>query len=162
MAAMKTRHFAHGKAGRYLRPAAVLVLVILAFPACFSFRVTVPAEPECVLGVVAVVRSEPQGRNFEEPLLDEPVVATDAAIYSLVKVLQVSKPLTLQWLWYSPDNQLARRSKTVEINAKSRYLAYFAAWDKLDSPYFAEKKGKWIVMITADGSFLARKEFTIN
>jgi len=159
---MKTRHSAQGKAGGRLRLAAALALVILAFPACFSFRVTVPAEPECVVGAVAVVRTEPQGRNFEEPLLDEPVVTTDAGIYSLVKVLQVSKPLTLQWLWYSPDNQLARRSKTVEINAKSRYLAYFAAWDKLDNPYYAGKKGKWIVMITADGSFLARKEFTVN
>ena len=161
MAAMRTRHSAREKAGKFLRLTAALA-VIFSSPACFSFRVIVPAEPECVVGAVAVVSTEPQGRNFEEPLLDEPVVTTDAGIYSLVKVLQVSKPLILQWLWYSPDNQLVRRSKTVEINAKGRYLAYFAAWDKLDNPFYAGKKGKWVVLITMDGDFLARKEFTVN
>ncbi len=74
----------------------------------------------------------------------------------------MSKPLTLQWHWYSPDNQLVRRSKTVEINAKGKYLAYFAAWDTLPREYFSEKKGNWTVVITVDGGFLAKKEFTVN
>jgi len=65
-------------------------------------------------------------------------------------------------LGYSPANQLVRRSKTVEINAKSKYLAYFAAWDMLSQTYFSDKKGAWTVVITIDGNFLARKEFAVN
>lgn len=137
---------------------------MLAFglAACFSFRVAIPPDPECVVGAMAIVRSEPKGRNFEEPIPDEPILDADAGVYSLVKVLQVSKPLVLQWLWYSPENLLARRSKTVEINAKGRFLAYFAAWDTLANSYYAGKKGTWTVVITADGRFLAKKEFTVN
>lgn len=129
---------------------------------CFSFRVSVPPEPETVVGAMAIVRGEPASRNFDEPIRDEPVVAGDTVIHSLIKVLQVSKPLTLQWLWYSPDNQLVRRSQAVEINARGRYLAYFAAWDTLANPIYAEKKGKWTVVVLAGGGFLASKEFTVN
>jgi hypothetical protein len=142
--------------------APLIAALLLSLSGCFSFRITVPPDPECVVGAMAIVRSEPGSRNFEEPISDEPVVAADPSIYSLVKVLQVSKPLTLQWLWYSPDNQLVRRSKTVEINAKGRYLAFFAAWDTLPRPYYSEKKGNWTVVITVDGSFLTRKEFAVN
>ncbi len=136
--------------------------LFLLLTGCFSFRVTVPDDPECVVGAMAVIRGEPGSVNFDEPIVDDPVTAQDASVHSLVKVLQVSKPLTLQWLWYSPDNLLARRSKAVEINARGRYLAYFAAWDTLSNSFYAEKKGKWTVVITAGGGFLARKEFTVN
>lgn len=136
--------------------------ILGSITSCFSFRVTVPADPECVVGTLAIVHSEPSALDFEKPVSDEPVTATDPGVYSLVKVLQVSKPLKLQWLWYSPANQLVRRSKTVEINAKSKYLAYFAAWDMLSQTYFSDKKGAWTVVITIDGNFLARKEFAVN
>ncbi|MBN2345845.1 MAG: hypothetical protein JXO51_05595 [Candidatus Aminicenantes bacterium] len=129
---------------------------------CFSFRVTVPEDPQCVVGTLAIVHSEPAAMDFEKPIRDEPVVADDASIFALIKVLQVSQPIKLQWQWYSPDNRLARRSKAVEINAKGKYLAYFAAWDTLHRSYFSEKKGKWTVVITADGAFLAKREFTVN
>jgi len=137
-------------------------MLVFCLPCCFSFRVTVPLDPECVIGALAVVRSEPAAMDFEKPISDEPVTATDERIYTLVKVLQVSKPLTLQWNWYSPDNQLARQSKTVEINAKGKYLAYFVAWDTLARTVYSEKKGNWTVVITADGAFLARKDFLVN
>jgi len=152
---------APGKAlarGRLLLVAALLFALL----GCFSFRVTVPLDPECVVGAMVIIHSEPGGRNFAEPIADEPIVATDANLYSLIKVLQVSRPLTLQWLWYSPENRLVRRSQAVEINAKGRYLAYFAAWDKLANSFYAENKGAWTVVVTAGGSFLARKEFTVN
>lgn len=135
---------------------------LLCLTSCFSFRVTVPLEPECVVGSLAIVHSEPAAMDFEKPISDEAVTASDPAVYSLIKVLQVSKPLKLQWHWYSPDNQLIRRSKTVEINAKSKYLAYFAAWDELSQSYYSEKKGGWTVVITVDGNFLSKKEFTVN
>jgi hypothetical protein len=144
---------------RRLLLAAALPLLLAG---CVSLSFDVPPEPECAVGALAVVHGDPAARNFEEPLSDEPVVAADPSVYSLIKVLQVSKPLTLQWLWYSPDNQLVRRSKAVAINAKGKYLAYFAAWDVLANANYAEKKGKWTVVITANGSFLARKEFQVN
>ncbi len=132
------------------------------FASCFSFRVTVPLDPECVVGALVIVHSEPAAMDFEKPIGDEPVAATAAGIYSLIKVLQVSKPLKLQWLWYAPDNQLVRRSRTVVINAKNKYLAYFAAWDMMPQADFSEKKGGWTVVITSDGNFLAKKEFAVN
>jgi len=142
---------------------ALAVATVLFFvPACFSFRVTVPPDPECVVGALAIIHSDPAAVDFEKPISDEPVAVSDPAIYSLIKVLQVSKPLKLQWLWYSSDNQLARRSKTIEINAKNKYLAYFAAWDTLPQASYSEKNGSWTVVITADGSFLSKKEFSIN
>jgi len=129
---------------------------------CFSFRVIVPLDPECEVGSLAIVHSEPAAMDFEKPIGDEPVAAGDPAVYALIKVLQVSKPLKLQWHWYSPDNQLIRRSKTVEINARSKYLAYFAAWDMLSQSYYSDKKGAWTVVITLDGNFLSKKEFFVN
>jgi hypothetical protein len=154
MTAMANRIPAHGR---------LLLVALLCFcPGCFSFRVTVPPDPEVVLGALAIVHSEPAAMNLEKAISDEPVVAGDASIYALIKVLQVSKPMTLQWHWYSPDNQLVRRSKSVEINAKGKYLAYFAAWDLLARSYYSEKKGKWTVVITTDNSFLAQKEFAVN
>ena len=114
----------------------------LPFSGCFSFRVTVPPDPECVVGALAIIHCEPAAMDFEKPISDEPVTAGDAGVYALIKVLQVSKPLTLQWHWYSPDNQLVRRSKTVQINAKGKYLAYFAAWDTLARALLFRKKRK--------------------
>jgi len=99
---------------------------------------------------------------MEEKIIAEPVATTDANIYALIKVLQVSKPLKLQWHWYTPDNKLLRQSKSVQINAKGKYLSYFVAWDVLPQTYYAEKKGSWTVLITADGSFLAKTEFQVN
>jgi hypothetical protein len=138
------------------------VTLLSCLPCCFSFRVTVPLDPECVIGSLAIVHSEPAEMDFEKPISDEPITATDERVYTLIKVLQVSKPLTLQWNWYSPDNQLVRQSKTVEINAKGKYLAYFVAWDTLPRSNYSEKKGNWTVVITADGGFLARKDFLVN
>jgi hypothetical protein len=161
MAAMANRYFAPKK----LRAGSGMLLmatILLCLPCCFSFRVTVPLDPECVVSALAIVHSVPGEMDLEKSIGDEPVTAADASVTALIKVLQVSKPLNLQWLWYSPDNQLVRRSKTVEINAKSKYLSYFAAWDILADSYYSKKKGNWTVVITADGSFLARKEFTVN
>jgi len=138
------------------------LLLLSCLPCCFSFRISVPLDPECVIGTLVVVHSEPAAMDFEKPISDEPVASTDERIYILVKVLQVSKPLTLQWNWYSPDNQLARQSKIVAINAKGKYLAYFVAWDTLARANYSGKKGNWIVVITADGAFLARKDFLVN
>lgn len=140
----------------------LLAALLCAVPGCFSFRVTVPLDPECVVGALAIIRSEPGTLDFEKPILDEPLSADGAGVYALIKVLQVSKPLTLQWQWYSPDNQLVRRSPAVQINAKGKYLSYFAAWDILARSYYSEKKGNWTVLITADGSYLASREFTVN
>lgn len=136
--------------------------ILFCIPSCFSFRITVPPDPECVVSTLAIVHSEPATMDFEKPINDDPITAGDTAVYSLIKVLQVSKPLKLQWHWYSPDNQLIRQSKIVEINAKNKYLAYFAAWDTLAQSYYSEKKGGWTVVITADGNFLSKKEFTVN
>jgi len=143
---------------RLLLPAALLCCL----SGCFSFRVTIPADPENVVGSLAIVHSEPGKLDLEKPIADEPFSADGAGVYALIKVLQVSRPLTLQWHWYSPANQLARRSPVVQINAKGKYLAYFAAWDILARSYYADKKGNWTVLITADGRFLASREFTVN
>lgn len=161
MAGMKDRSAA--PAGpRPPRRRLLAAVLLLAFGGCFSFRVTVPDDPDCVVGTVAVVRADPTALDYEKPIADEPLAEDDAGATVLVKVLQVSRPLVLQWHWYSPDNALARRSKTVVINSQGKYLAYFAAWDTLPRSYYAEKKGTWTVVITCDDSFLARKEFTVN
>ncbi len=146
---------------RRIRPL-LMAAVLCAFSGCFSFRVTVPLDPECVVGALAIIHSEPGTLDLEKPISDEPLSANDAGVYALIKVLQVSKPLTLQWQWYSPDNQLARRSPAVQINAKGKYLSFFAAWDILARAIYSEKKGNWTVLITADGSYLASREFTVN
>ncbi|TFG79397.1 MAG: hypothetical protein E4H23_05980 [Chrysiogenales bacterium] len=147
------------RAGTLALAAATIIFCTLS---CFSFRVTVPPDPECIVSTLAIVHTEPATMDFEKSINDEPVTTSTPAVYSLIKVLQVSKPLKLQWHWYSPDNQLIRRSKTVEINAKGKYLAYFAAWDTLSQSYYSEKKGGWTVVITVNGSFLSKKDFAVN
>jgi len=136
MRAMKARGFNRGVGRRRAARAAVLAL-LLSSAACFSFRVAVPPDPEEVVGTLAIVRTHPGGLDLEKPLADEPVSEDDDGIHSLVKVLQVSRPLTLQWHWYSPDNLRLRSSKAVTVNAKARFLAYFAAWDTLPRPVYA-------------------------
>ena len=142
--------------------AAALSLLLLLLPACFSFRVAVPDEPGEVIGALAILCSPPSSLDLEKPVADEPVGADAAAVHSLVKVLQVSRPVVLQWHWYSPENVRVRSSKTVEVNARSKYLAYFAAWDTLPREQFAGRKGNWTVVITTGGRFLVRKEFTVQ
>ena len=151
---------------RKKRPDHIQVLVMLAIAlglfSCFSFRVEVPLDPECVIDTLVIVKTIPAKADLENKIAAEPVATTDPNIYALIKVLQVSKPLKLQWYWYTPDNKLLRESKIAEINAKGKYLSYFVAWDVLPQIYYAEKKGLWTVLITADGSYLAKTEFEIN
>lgn len=161
MAAMKAL-LAPGASARHGLAQASALILVLILPACFSFRVTVPDEPEEVVGVLAVVCTPPASLDLEKPVADEALNEDAAAVHCLIKVLQVSKPLLLQWHWYSPDNLRVRSSRTVEVNAKSRYLAYFVAWDTLPREYYSGKKGNWTAVITAGGRFLVRKEFTIN
>jgi hypothetical protein len=149
------------------KAAAVLRLLLLPATAlglisCFSFPVEVPLDPECVIDTLAIVKTIPGKDAMEQKIIPETMAASDPNLYALIKVLQVSKPMKLQWHWYSPDNKLLRQSKNVEINAKGKYLSYFVAWDSLPQSYYAEKKGLWTVLITADGSFLAKTEFLIN
>jgi hypothetical protein len=126
----------------------VLPAIALIFFSCFD--------------TLVIVKTIPEKAALEEKIVAEPVATTDADLYALIKVLQVSKPLKLQWHWYAPDKKLLRQSKTVEINAKGKFLSYFVAWDALPQTYYAEKKGRWTVLITADGSFLAKTEFEVN
>jgi hypothetical protein len=145
-------------------PIQVLLLLLIAFGlfSCFSLRVEVPLDPECVIDTLVIVKTIPLKADLENKIVAEPVATTDANIYALIKVLQLSKPLKLQWHWYTPDNKLLMHSKSVEINAKSKYLSYFVAWDALPQNYYAEKKGRWTVLITADDAYLAKTEFDIK
>ena len=140
----------------------VLLAMALGSFSCFSFRIEVPLDPECVIDTLVIVKAIPEKAALEEKITAEPAAATDPNLYALIKVLQVSKPLKLQWHWYTPDNKLLRKSKSIEINAKGKYLSYFVAWDILPQAYYSGKKGHWTVLITADGSFLAKTEFEIN
>lgn len=140
----------------------LLPALALGMISCFSFPLEIPLDPECVIDTLVIVKSIPEKTALEEKIVAEAVASTDANLYALIKVLQVSRAMKLQWLWYSPDNKLLRRSKTVEINAKDKYLSYFVAWDSLPHSFYAEKKGRWTVVITADGSFLAKTEFLVN
>ena len=152
--------------GRKKQPNLILVLLLLPMSlglfSCFSFRVEVPLDPECVIDTLVIVKAVPEKADLEKKIIAEPVTTSDANIYALIKVLQLSKPLKLQWHWYTPDNKLLRQSKSVEINAKGKYLSYFVAWDALPQTYYAEKKGRWTVLITADDAYLAKTEFDIN
>lgn len=158
---MKVRRSDRG-IGRHKAAQAASLALLLACSACFSFRVAIPPDPEEVVGTLAIVRTHPNDLDLEKPLADEPVSEDDAGIHSLIKVLQVSRPMMLQWHWYSPDNLRLRSSKAVTVNAKARFLAYFAAWDTLPRQYYAGKKGKWAVVITTNGRFFASKEFIIE
>jgi hypothetical protein len=148
------------------QPGRVRILLLpalaLGLLSCFSFRVEIPLDPECVIDTLVIVKAIPEKAALEEKIVAEPAAASDPNLYALIKVLQVSKPLKLQWHWYAPDNKLLKESKQVEINAKGKYLSYFVAWDVLPQSYYAEKKGRWNVVITADGSFLAKTEFDVN
>jgi hypothetical protein len=140
----------------------LLLAAVLGSFSCFSFKVEVPLEPECVIDTLVIVKTIPDKTALEGKIAAEPAATTDANLYALIKVLQVSKPLKLQWHWYGPDNKLLRQSKTVEINAKNKYLSYFVAWDAMPQSYYVEKKGRWTVVITANDSFLAKTEFEIK
>ena len=102
MAAMKTRFPGFATVCSLCRVLPLLSLV-LALSGCFSFRVNVPPAPEDMLGCLAIIHSEPAALDMDKPIDDEPVCTGDAGIIALIKVLQVSRPMTLQWQWYSPD-----------------------------------------------------------
>jgi len=140
----------------------LLPAIALGLSSCFTFKVEVPLEPECIIDTLVIVKNIPEKEALEGKINAEAVACSDAKIYSLIKVLQVSKPIQLQWHWYSPENKLLRQSKVVEINAKEKYLSYFVAWDVMPQSFYADKKGRWTVVITANGSFLDKTEFQLN
>lgn len=140
----------------------LLPAMALGLFACFSFRIEMPLDPECVIDTLVIVKTIPEKEALEGKIAAEAVATTDPNLYALIKVLQVSKPLKLQWHWYTPDNTLLRKSKIAEINVKGKYLSYFVAWDALPQTCYVEKKGRWTVLITVDGAFLAKTEFEIR
>lgn len=143
--------------------ARALGLVLLLAPAaCVSLRVTLPPDPQEVVAALAVVTANPGSLDLEQPLADQAADEAAEAVHALIKVLNVSRALALQWHWYSPENKRLRRSKSVTVNARERTLAYFAAWDTLPRETYAGKTGNWTVVVTADGRFLGRKEFAVK
>ncbi len=140
-----------------------LGLALLFLPAaCVSLKVGLPDDPQEVVAAMAVVAGDPGAVDLEKPLADGTLEQGAEAVHALIKVLNVNRPLSLQWHWYSPENLRVRRSRSVTVNARGRTLAYFAAWDSLPQKSFAGKPGTWTVAITAGGLLLARKEFTLK
>lgn len=138
-----------------------LSLILLLAPGCVSFNARVPDEPVIVVDYLAIVRSVDREAHYENRLASEAIRAGDPAVYSLVKVVNVSSPLRLRWNWYNPEKKLVKQSKEIEVNNRKKFLEYFVAWDILPRPLFAGSKGKWMVVVTADGAFLCRAEFDI-
>lgn len=150
-------------AGPWGRTARALGLALLFLPAaCVSLKISLPDDPQEVVAALAVVAGDPAALDLERPLADETIEQGSEAVHALIKVLNVNRPLSLQWHWYSPENLRVRLSRSVTVNARGRTLAYFAAWDSLPQKNFAGKPGRWTVAITAGGLLLARKEFTLK
>ena len=136
-------------------------LFVLFLPGCVSFRGHLPDEPEIVVDYLAVVRNIDHDNQYVNRVASEAIRADDPAVYALVKVVNVAAPLRLQWSWYNPEKKLVKRSKTVEVNSRKKFLEYFVAWDVLPRSLFAGSKGKWVVAVAADRKFLGRAEFDI-
>ena len=138
----------------------ILLLVLLA-TGCVSFKGRVSDEPEIVVDYLSIVRSIDPKAHYENRLASEAIQAGDPAVYALIKVANIAAPLRLQWNWYNPEKKLVKQSKAIEVNSRKKFLEYFVAWDVLARPLYAGSKGKWMVVVTADGTFLARAEFDI-
>lgn len=136
-------------------------LLVLMASGCVSFKGHVPDEPEIVVDYLSVVRSVDRNTNYKNRVSSEAIQAGDPAVYALIKVANIAAPLKLQWNWYSPEGKLVRQSKAVEVNSRRKFLEYFVAWDVLPRPLYAGSKGKWMVVVTADRTFLVRTAFDI-
>ncbi len=142
--------------------ACVGLLAVVVLSACLSFKINIPDEPEATVDYLAIVKAVDKDGNYNKAIGNDIIHANDPAAYALIKVLRLNRPLLLQWHWYNPQGQLLLESKAIEVNANKKYLEFFVAWDSLPGSYFTNQKGKWLVVITADGTFLAKGEFTIQ
>ena len=142
--------------------ACVVLLAVVVLSSCLSFKITIPDEPEVTVEYVAIVKTVDKAGDYTKAIANDIIHAGDPAAYALIKVLRLAHPLLLQWHWYNPQGQLQLESKTVEVNAGKKYLEFFVAWDSLPGSYFTSQKGNWLVVVTADGRFLAKSEFTIQ
>jgi len=129
---------------------------------CVSFKIAIPDEPELVVDYTAILKEIDKTKDFTVKIESEAIQASDRAVFALIKVLTVSKPAVVQWSWYDPQGNLAKKSQTIEVNAQKKYLEYFVAWDVMLNSHFKDLKGKWTVAITVNGLYLTKIEFQVN
>lgn|GEM_PF-4211677 len=127
---------------------------------CVSITVHFPEDPEVIVDYSTIRKAIPDQDSFEKEIPRESIHTNDPSLYAIVKVVNCSQPLSLQWYWYNPENKLKKKSKPLDVNQTKKYLQYFAAWDSLQQHYFLDSPGKWKIVIFRDGRFFY--QFTVD
>lgn len=137
-------------------------LMILIISGCVRLKVELPPDPEVVVEYMAVKKSVHGIDDFTLKLTDDRIRVSDPKVYVIAKVNDVGDPKQIQWKWFGPDGEIARRSDPQGVNQEAGYLSYFIAWDSMDNESFRKKPGKWTVVVTVDSHYLTRKTFAIG
>jgi len=147
---------------KYLSRILWLVALALAGTNCLSFKVTIPDDPFYRLEYAVILRQVDRNSDFSKPIANDEISTKDKTAFALIKVCGIDRPLKAQWFWYDPTGKLTKRSKSVDINVKNKYLEYFVAWDSLAAAQFADHEGQWTVIVRSDNLILAKIQFVIK
>lgn len=129
---------------------------------CVSFRLTVPDLPETTVDYAVFTAALPAGSDLATPPPPPPGGVRPAALYSVVRIAGLSRPATLRWYWYSPQQKLARESPALPVNGKGKNLEYVVAWDRLPEEAWGQSPGRWSVEIRLDDRPLATGEVELT
>lgn len=136
-------------------------LIILLISGCVRLKVDLPPDPEVVVEYMAVKKTVHGIDDFTMKLKDDRIRKSDPKVYIIAKVNDVGEPKQIRWKWFGPDGKIVRRSDPQNVNQDNGYLSYFVAWDSMDNILFRNQPGKWTVVVTVDGHFLARRSFNV-
>ena len=140
----------------------VILLCYLISNGCINFKIDLPDDPGWGIEFFIISNYLDNDKNYEKVLKTEKVKSTDEFIYSIIKILNIEKKVNVSWVWYDPDNKIAKKSSATEVNSNSNFLEYFVIWDSISRSQFNEKKGKWSVSVFVNGEFFAYKKFVIH
>lgn len=129
---------------------------------CVSFRLTVPDLPETTVDYAVFTAVLPTGGDLATPPPPPPSGVCPSALYSVVRIIGLSRAATLRWSWYSPNRTLARKSPPLRVNGKGKNLEYVVAWDRLPEESWAQAPGRWTVEIRLDDRPLATGEVELT
>lgn len=139
-----------------------VLLFPLLFGACISITLQLPEEPDCMVDYYAVCRQLGEDKDYETEIVSETIQSNDETVYAIIKVLNLSKTVRLNWHWFSPEKKRVKISKPLLVNKSNKFLQYFAAWDSLPNRYFKDQPGTWTVAVTCDDAFFYQFSFEIR
>ena len=138
------------------------VIFLLSLCGCISFKVNPLPFPENFLVRAAVCKKiDDSGELLEPQEIMSEFDEEGQNIFCFIELANVSREITLQWKWYSPDKKLIRESSEVPVNQEIKYLESVTAYDKLSPDQGTTAKGEWTVIVLVNGKLAVRLTFSV-